>query len=470
MQTRRDLYQAHRLMMQRLGMALAQGEPDVPEPLMRRHNVAMFCGLLVAVLVAAVFGIIGLLNPGGSTGLTEPGTLIVEEETGATYVYSAAEAKLLPVANYASARLLLDSAEVKVRTVSSASLAGLNRGELVGIPGAPTSLPAPDKLVRAPWSACVVEDKAGKPYVSLIGGSDVGGSRVGDERAMVLDDGQQTWVIWADRRMRLPAARVRAVTGAQQPRKVPATWLNALPIGSDFVPPAISDRGRKVRGPDGRQRGVGQIVTVPALAGAEARWYVLMQDGLAPISHTQATLLLQDPASKSAYGKAAVLPVEIDAATANAAAQSRTRLGSGGLPGTMPKIVSPAPTEPLCAVYADTQKGSTQAKLTVGSRQPIPAPKRAGGDQDHFDQVLFPPGGAALVGLLPGDGQLGAVGPYSLITDQGRKFAVTAPELLGKLGFGAEHVAPLPAHLLRLVPEGPALDPVAARTPVQVRP
>ena len=149
MQTRRDLYQAHRLMMQRLGMALLQGEPDVPESPMRRHNVAMFCGILVAVLVVAIFGIWGLLKPGGATALTAPGTLIVEEQTGATFVYSETESKLIPVANYTSARLLLDSPTVTVRTVSSASLAGFTRGTLVGIPGAPDSLPAPEKLYAA---------------------------------------------------------------------------------------------------------------------------------------------------------------------------------------------------------------------------------------------------------------------------------------------------------------------------------
>ncbi len=166
-------------MTQRLGMALLQGEPDVPESPMRRHNVAMFCGVLVAVLVVAGFGVWGLIKPGGATSLTEPGTLIVEEQTGATYVYSRQEAKLIPVANYTSARLLLDSEDVKVRTVSSASLAGFTRGTLVGIPGAPNSLPAPEKLVHGPWSACVAEsvDPSGtrRPYVSLVGGMDVGG-------------------------------------------------------------------------------------------------------------------------------------------------------------------------------------------------------------------------------------------------------------------------------------------------------
>jgi type VII secretion protein EccB len=470
MQTRRDLYQAHRLMMQRLGMALLQGEPDVPESPMRRHNVAMFCGVLVAVLVTAAFGIWGLMKPGGATSLTAPGTLIVEEQTGATYVYSRQEAKLIPVANYTSARLLLDTADVTVRTVSSASLAGFSRGTLVGIPGAPDSLPAREKLVRGPWSACVAEivDPAGtrKPYVSLVGGMDVGGRPFGDE-AMVADDGQQSWVILADRCMRVSDAGVRALTGAQ-PRQVPATWLNALPIGPDFRGPRIPGLGRRVKGPDGRVSAGGRVYTVPAVTGGDARWYVLLGDGLAPISQAQATLLLQDPASKGAYGRSPVRAIEVDAARANAAPRSRTSLAAEGMPATMPKISTPDPAAPLCTVYSDTAKGSTRARLTIGSRVPIPVPQGAASDQDHFDQVLLPPGGAVLAGLLPGEGQLGAVQNYSLVTDQGRRFALASGDLLPKLGYDFSEVAPLPAHLLHLIPEGPVLDPAAARMPVPI--
>ncbi|MFD0888040.1 type VII secretion protein EccB, partial [Streptosporangium algeriense] len=146
MQTRRDLYQAYRLMTQRLSTALLQGEPDLPESPMRRHNVAMFGGVLVAVLVAAVFGVIGLLRPGNATALTDPGTVVVEEETGATFVYSAPQGTMIPVVNMASARLLVGQENVKVRVVSSASLTRYPRGTLVGIPGAPESLPVRDRL------------------------------------------------------------------------------------------------------------------------------------------------------------------------------------------------------------------------------------------------------------------------------------------------------------------------------------
>ncbi|GAA1512198.1 type VII secretion protein EccB [Sphaerisporangium rubeum] len=468
MQTRRDLYQAHRLMTQRLGMALLQGEPDVPESPMRRHNVAMFCGVLVAVLVTAAFGVWGLLRPGGATALTEPGTLIVEEGTGATYVYSKAEERLIPVANYTSARLLLGTATVTVRTVSPASLAGFSRGTLVGIAGAPESLPAPDRLVRGPWSACVAETTgsggARRPYVTLVGGMAVGGRPFGNG-AMVADDGQQSWVILADRRMRIGDAGVRALT-ASRPRQVPASWLNALPIGPDFTGPRVAGRGKRMRGPDGLPSAVGRVYTVPAVTGGDARWYVLLRDGLAPISQTQATLMLQDPASQAAYGRGRMRPLEVDAARANAFPQSRTSLAADGLPATMPRIETPDPAAPLCAVYADTEKGSTRASLTIGGRLAMPAPAAAGADPDHVDQVLLPPGGAVLAGLLPGDGQAQAVRDHWLITDQGRRFALASADVLAILGYDAAHVTPVPAHLLHLIPEGPALDPAAARVPV----
>ncbi|GAA5062477.1 type VII secretion protein EccB [Thermocatellispora tengchongensis] len=472
MQTRRDLYQAHRLMTQRLATALALGEPDVPESPARRHTVATFCGLLVAALVMAVFGIWGLIRPGGATGLTEPGTLIVEEGTGATYVYSAARAELLPVANYASARLLLDANEITVRTVSAASLERFPRGPMVGIPGAPDSLPEPGHLVRAPWSACVVEgaDPSGgrRAYVSLVGGAGTGGRTLGAGRALLVDDGADTWLIWGDTRMRVPGSGAAALTQAQ-PRRVPATWLNALPAGPDFRAPDIPGRGRKTTGPGGIAAAVGQVVRVAAVAGGETRWYAVLRDGLAPLTQTQATLLLQDPASKKAYGGGTVAPIDVDAATANAAPRSATTLGGAGLPAIMPAIDTPPASAPLCAVYDATERGSARARVTVGGSVRPVAPEVAGtGGQEHFDQVVLPAGGAALVGLLPGEGQLAEIRTYYLVTDQGRRFRLAGPELLGPLGYGAQDVAPLPAHLLHLIPEGPVLDPVAARTPVRV--
>ncbi|MCK2221288.1 type VII secretion protein EccB [Actinomadura sp. ATCC 31491] len=453
-------------MTQRLGLALLQGEPDVPESPMRRQNVATFAGVLVAVLVVAGFGIWGLLKPGNATKLTEAGQLLVEEETGASYVYNQQSRRLQPVANYVSARLLLDNDDIKVRTVSAESLAGFARGQKVGIQGAPDSLPKRERLVKAPWSVCVTEgmDATGvrKPFTTLVGGTDVGGTPVGGE-ALVVNDGQQSWVLWANQRMRV--TNVDRLTD-QTPRRVPASWINGIPAGVDFAAPKVAQRGKKVPGPGGRASRVGQVYKVPSVAGTGERWYVMMADGLAPIKHTQAMLLLLDPASKVAYGRQPVRDTAIDAASANATKVSAQHPMESPLPDTMPRFRSPGMSAPLCAVYRDTQKGSTKAVLTTGARMRIPTPGASAG-AEKVDQVMLPAGSAVLAGTLPGDGQLSAVQQYSLITEQGRRFALSSADLVGKLGYEAADVAPVPAHLLRLIPDGPMLDPAAARAPVQ---
>ncbi|MEV4395656.1 type VII secretion protein EccB [Nonomuraea sp. NPDC049607] len=465
MQTRKDLYQAHKLMTQRLGLALLQGEPDLPESPMRRYNVATFAGILLLVLITAGFGIWGMLSPGGATKLKEAGQLLVEEETGASYVYNQSDGKLQPVENYVSARLLLDSQEIKVRTVSAESLAGFARGQKVGISGAPDSLPKPQKLVRSPWTVCVVEqqDATGvrRPYVTLLGGIDVGGTPVGTD-ALLVDDGQQNWVLWNNYRMLVRSPR--RLTD-QAPRRVPISWVNSIPAGPDFAAPAIAQRGKRVPGPGGSPARVGQVFTPAAVPGVPERWYVLLADGLTPVTHTQATLLLQDPDTKIAYGRGRVRPIAVDAATVNAAKMSALRLLGGGLPTTMPRFRAPSADAPLCAVYADTVRGSVRARLTTGATLAIPKPPSSG-NPDRVDQVLLPPGGAALAGQLSGEGQIDAIHEYSLITDEGRRFRLASPDLVGTLGYDAAQVAPVPAHLLRLIPEGPLLDPAAARKPV----
>ena len=134
MQSRRDLFQAHRLMTQRASLALLRGEPDIPDQPLRRLNVAAFTGVLVAVIVTALFLIWGLLGHGGSSVRNQPGTLIIDKQTGQSYVFCQ-HGKLCPVVNYASARLALRSSAVTQQTVNQAALAKFARGPLIGIPG-----------------------------------------------------------------------------------------------------------------------------------------------------------------------------------------------------------------------------------------------------------------------------------------------------------------------------------------------
>lgn len=461
MHSRRDLYQAYRLTIQRIGLALLHGRPNQPEWPLRRQTIGFLAGIMVAVLLCVGFAVYGLLRPGGTASLEEPGTLIIERETGARYVYSPDQRRLVPVANYASARLVLPSGQIKERVVAREALASYERGVPIGIPGAPDSLPGPEHLARGPWSACVqerAEPTGRKPYVTLIAGREVGGTPVAEGQALLVDVGGQRWAIWRGTRMRVPAGIARGLT-ATDPASVPVAWLNALPEGPDLAAPAISGRGRPVTGPGGRAAAVGQVFRAGAVAGGEDRWYVLLADGLAPVTQAQAALLLSDPASRAAYGGGAVREIPVDAATANAAPRSRTTVPADGLPATMPDMIAYSPARPLCVVYAETDTGSTRVRLTTGAA--LPAPRG-----DATDLVRLPPGRAVLAGVLPGDGQLKAVRSYYLITQEGRRHAVPSAQALGKLGYAPSQAAPVPLNLLQLIPEGPVLDPARAAKPV----
>jgi type VII secretion protein EccB len=472
-QSRRDLYQAHRLMMQRVGMALLAGEPDLPEPPTRRVTVAAFAGLMVGVLVVAGFGVWGLLSPGGATGLEDPGTLIIEKETGTKYVFSQQDKKMYPVANYASARLILNTADVKRKLVSQSSLAKYDRGQPVGILGAPDSLPTAAHQVTGPWSVCVhsADGATGSTvsYASLVVGSAVGGQALSDRQAVIVHGAGESWVVWRNQRMKLPPEEVRPLSGTDHPPEVSATWLNAVPSGPDFAPPPIPGRGTMVPGPDGSRAAVGTIY-IGRTEGLQDRWYVLMSDGLAPIKETQGVLLENDPLSRQSYRDRPVKPIVVPGATANAMRRSTDKVSADGLPETAPQMTPYDAATPLCVVYSNAQSGTQGARVAVGGTVPTPATASAspgsGAAKGVVDQVVLPPGDGALLGLLPPNGQVTSISAYSVLTDQGLRFAVPSTDIAAKLGFDVKKVAPVPGNLLHLIPQGPTLDPDQAKLPL----
>ncbi|MDX3106451.1 type VII secretion protein EccB [Nonomuraea angiospora] len=461
MHSQRDLYQAYRLTVQRIGLALLRAQPNQPEWPLRRQNIGFLAGIMVAVLLCVGFAVFGLLRPGGTKALEEPGTLIIERETGARFVYSQEQRRLIPVANYASARLVLAAQDVKERVVAREALTKYERGALIGIPEAPDSLPGPANLARGPWAACVqerAEPTGRKPYVTLVAGRDLGGAPLAEGNALLVDVGGQRWAIWRGTRMRVPTGIARGLTSAV-PAAVPVAWLNALPEGPDLAAPDVRGRGRPVAGPGGRTAAVGQVFRAAGVAGGEDRWYVLLDDGLAPLTQAQATLLLSDPDSRAAYGGGAVREIAVDAASANAAPHSRTAVPADGLPAVMPRMTAYDPASPICVVYADTGTGSTRVRLTTGAKLPEPR-------GDATDLVRLPPGRAVLAGVLPGDGQLNAVQSFYLVTAEGRRYAVPGADVLAKLGYAPGQATPVPANVLQLIPEGPVLDPARAARPL----
>ena len=157
----KDNLQAHRFMNRRVRAALLEGDAESNTRPLARLGTGTYAGIFVTIALLAVFGIIGVLKPGGSTAWQEPGAFIVEEETGARYVYL--DGVLHPVLNYSSAKLLLGD-RLHVVTVSVRSLESAPHGADIGIPMAPDSLPDAAHIVGTDWSVCAIGNAAdGEP-------------------------------------------------------------------------------------------------------------------------------------------------------------------------------------------------------------------------------------------------------------------------------------------------------------------
>jgi type VII secretion protein EccB len=456
MQSRRDLFQAHRLMTQRAALALLRGEPDIPDQPLRRLNIAAFSGVLVAMIVAVLFGLWGLLGHESSPLRQQPGTLIIDQQTGTSYVFCQGR-KLCPVLNYASARLALQSSSVTQQTVSQASLAKFGRGPLIGIPGLPQPLPDSGLLLRQPWSVCmqtVVGLSGPRATTTLVGGIGTGGQSLRGGALLTRSLGQD-WVIWHGQRMPIQSGILQTLFASRQPIAVPPVWLDALPQGPTFAPPTIAGQGGTVTGPAGVVP-VGQVYEVSVVGGSPPQYYVMLRGGLARISETQAALLdLEPSAPKPSMLNPSQVSGHLSAAT----------VSDGGLPSAVPAVAGTGSAVPLCIVYAATGANSTLARQVVlGGR--VPSGGTPTDTTADVDQVTLPPGAGALVGAAPGTGQAAGAISYFLVSG-GRRYALASQSVAAMLGYDlATQAVLLPAGVVDLIPSGPALDPAQATRPV----
>jgi len=452
LQTRKDLLQAHRLMTQRAGLALVQGAPDTAEQPLRRMNVATFAGIMVAALVAAVFGIIGAVtHSGGQLRPGASGTVILDSGTGTSYIWCGSNGhELCPAANYTSARLAAGAGgtNVSVQGVSTGSLARYPRGQEIGIPNLP---PPPGDLIRGPWSVCVapVGNATGpqQQIVTLVAGQSVGGQPVGAGQAVAVRTQNQSWIIWNDERLAVTRKYLNAVLAGAAQAPVPAQWLDSLAQGPDFAPPVIANLGAPAaNGPNGAAV-VGQVYRAVGAAGTQ--WYVQLKDGVAPISRTQAQLLIAETGSAQ--------NASLSAVTSH---PSHRTLEDQGLPQTPPQAAAYDAATPLCATAG---QGSSVGQVTLNGT--IPGGGLAAQGATGVNTIWLPPGRGALIGVTTAKGQQTA-SRYFLVAGASR-YALASQAVAADLGYNLSTQATLvPVNIANLIPRGAVLDPVRARLPV----
>jgi type VII secretion protein EccB len=462
MASRRDQLQSYQFLTQRVLSALVMRETDPAQSPLRRGVGAVFVGLMLTVLVSAGFGIYGLLTKVGSNNWKTEGAVVVEKESGASYVYLGG--KLHPTLNYASALLAAGQTTPQVFRVSSNSLAGVARTTMIGIPGAPNSLPPANRTAGLPWTLCSapgVDDSGNRgPIVTLaVGRGPVGGRPLGEDKGLLVTDGKLTALVWKGHRYQLRGSSVvvPALFSAAAPTSVGSAWLNGLPAGIDLgmIPPPQPAGGASAA--TGFK--VGQLLMANTASGA--LYYLVYPDGLVRLTPLQKALLLNPPQ-----------PVTVRVEDAEAAPRSGQLVppaDDSRAPTEVPQLADNAPGDLLCA---RTDDGRTVGALTIGgsldTSGATPTGSRTLTGTPLANQVLVPAGYVAVVKVL--SSPAAQTGPYALVTDVGARYSVPSEQALQMLGYQPAQAVGVPATLVAQIPPGPALDPAAATRPASAAP
>jgi type VII secretion protein EccB len=472
MQSRRDQVQAHLFVMGRITSGMLRADPDAPESPQGRTNRGTATGIVIAVLLCAAAFVWGLISPGKSGTWRDSQSLIVDQDTGTSYLY--VDGRLRPVRNYASARLL-GGAKMKTRKVRTKSLDGAPHGQPVGIVGAPDALPVPADLSRNPWAVCSGTGDTGTtaPVTTLAVGADITGDEplTTGEGMLVTGPDSAVYLVWQGSRLRLDlkgGAMSALGYAGRPPAPVSAAFLDALPAGPDLTSPAVPGMGAAGPVLDGQATRVGQVFRVGVI-GSEPRYYQLRKKGLVEVSVTVADMLLGDAqVRRLAYGgkSANAAPLPSDALNAHLAPADPAASSAGVMPETPPRLVDRGTGQDACVRIAPGDSGPRVSvaladRATLGTVAQAPTATAC----VPVERITVPPGGGTLVRALAADGGSGGGvggGTTYLVTDTGTKYHVSSADDLAALGYSAGEAVALPSPLLAMVPTGPDLSSAAA--------
>lgn len=450
MATRRDQLHSYQFMNQRVISAFVMRETDPAQSPLRRGIGALFGGLMIAILIGAGFGVYGILTKVGTDQWKTDGSVVVERESGASFVYLGG--RLNPALNHASARLAAGRPNPQIFRVAAKSLAEVPRGVTIGIPGAPAALPGPKQQTGLPWTMCAVP---GDRPVSVLLTSSRGPATapLGNRGFLVKDAGLgMNYLIWHGLKHLVQDSRstVPALFGAATPTLVGTAWLNALPSGVDIAAAAVSRRGKVSNSVPGRRNG--EVLVAPT--GSGDQFYLVLDDGLAPITALQQAVL-------NARFPATPTPITVNAAIQVPASRGLTGAdGPGQPPAVPPQLTSINPGETVCATTVDAVHAPEVA--TGGSAESfadgVPTTSATGTGKALADVVLVPPSTVQVV-RVPGSGG------YVVVTDLGVRYAVPSADALGMLGYRPASAIDVPTALVDRIPAGVTLDPAAATLP-----
>lgn len=463
--------QAYRFGARRVVSAVTTGSAVPPAAGGPRPGLAMLIGAVLAAVVLAGFGVLGLLRPAPSIG---DAAVVVDRDGGGAYVLR--EGVAHPSMNLASAMLAAapegeaEASTPEVRSVTTATLATLPKGQLLGIPGAPNQVPGPDEIVGDTWQVCdlITSDPAAAPgtvgelrTTVLIGEP---GAPATGLAAMVTVEGRQSWLVSEGRRFLVDLDDTAVVAGLgvdpADVRRVSLGLLNAIPEGDPLRRPEIPRLGSAVT-LGAADFTVGEVLRVERATGGST-YDLVLDDGLQEVPPVVADIV------RAVTGQDAAVRT-VSPSVISQAPTTKQPVSLSGYPTSAPEVVDADTLPGLCLDWRRDGDGAQVrvdpvARLPLaGGRRPVPAPPGTGESGPGLglaDNVVIAPGGGIVTGQA-GAGAGPEAGALTLVTDQGMAYPVKDRNALTALGLS--EVVPAPPEVVSLLPLGPTLDPAAAR-------
>ncbi|MFH8294589.1 type VII secretion protein EccB [Streptomyces sp. NPDC018059] len=507
MASRRDELNAYTFAKRRTLAAFVQPSPSGSEEGAPRPLRAVVPGLIVGVIVLAVFGAWGMFKPAAKPGWDKPKEhVIIASDSTTRYVVLETDGKrqLHPVLNMASAKLLLDSGKGEVIKVDESILdkGKIPHGATIGIPYAPDRLPSASEAGTAKrWAVCErpVEGGSSIQKAAFVLGDRDRNRTEGRQR---LRGGELLYVIGPDKTRYVVDARGTAyrisekehrelllrvlMRSTREPQRVSKQWLGTLHSGGAIAFPDIEGvPGADAEVPGLQDRAADKIgMIIKAAEGDRAQHYVVFPGRIAPVSDFTAKLLLGSPDLVDLKQDGRARPLSAGAFTPDT-----TEFGPGNRwPREMPTAANEASTadgsrNTVCNVLRDVDADTGVTTLSTWAGTDFPAPL---------------PTGSSSAYVTPGSGQLyrqflgseTKAGGIFLATDTGLRYAMQsnsdsatddagigtsakqreqqqqeAQQAQTRLGYGDTDVTPIPAAWSAFLPTGPRLSTAAARQP-----
>lgn len=461
--TTRQQVNGYRFLLRRLEHALMRRDVRMLHDPMRSHFRAVAVGLGLALLVTGACAVYGLIKPAGSVGDSK---IIVSKESGGLYVMI--DDTLHPVLNVASARLIVGTPE-KPKSVAESKLAGYKRGPLVGIPGAPQSLPGPADPDHSYWTVCdtvLVPSGSGSMNggvsTTVLGGApqNPGTARALSVReGLLVATGEKTFLLNDGKRYLIdtddPAVQRAFALDGVAPRPVSAGMLNAFPDTDEITTPDIPDRGKTSTTGLGS---VGSVVQVSGVGNAAPTLYVVLEDGIQRIGQAAADVIRYSDTAAGGQVKTVAPAAITDVREVH-------DLPVADFPATAPTIVGQQQAPVGCLAWDRPSGDNATATLRVLAGTGLPldegrapvALATSDGSGPGLDAAYIPPSTGAYIATSGSDPDSPRRESLVYVNDAGVSFEVVDAATGTALGLGDKpQVAPWP--IVGLLPPGPQLS------------